>query len=162
MLFIYLSIQVPSATHHCYVSWCALRCNLARTITFQWIPIGGLFAPKGDMFAPFGATWRTLGADCSMQVARRRFQTFWNFLAAKFKFGATTSQLGGSLSHYTPLGTLLATLGATANCIGANWHQLAPAQWTPSITAYNSPSPSPLNFEMSWIKKAPKLSWIFS
>ena len=46
---------------------------------------------------------------------------------------ATTSQLGGSLSHYTPLGTLLATLGATVNCIGANWHQLAPAQWTPSI-----------------------------
>ena len=44
--------------------------------TFQWIPIGGLVAPKGDMFAPFGATWRTLGADCSMQVARRKFQTF--------------------------------------------------------------------------------------
>ena len=42
---------------------------------------------------------------------------------------ATTSQLGGSLSHYTPLGTLLATLGATVNCIGANWRQLAPAQW---------------------------------
>jgi len=50
--------------------------NLARAITFQWIPIGGLFAPKGDMFAPFGATWRTLGADCSMQVARQKFQTF--------------------------------------------------------------------------------------
>jgi hypothetical protein len=46
---------------------------------------------------------------------------------------ATTSQLGGSLSHYTPLGTLLARLGATANCFGANWHQLALAQWTPSI-----------------------------
>ena len=46
---------------------------------------------------------------------------------------ATTSQLGGSLSHYTPLGTLLATLGATVNCICANWHQLALAQWTPSI-----------------------------
>ena len=45
----------------------------------------------------------------------------------------TTSQLGGSLSKYTPLGTLLATLGTTVNCIGANWHQLALAQWTPSI-----------------------------
>ena len=38
---------------------------------------------------------------------------------------ATTSQLGGSLSPYTPLGTLLATLGATVNCemaqTGTNW-----------------------------------------
>ena len=111
-------INVRSASH-----WR----NLARAITFQWIPIGGLFAP-------FGATWWTLRADCSMQVARRKFQTFWNFLAANSIFGATTSQLGGSLSHCTPLGTLLATLAATANCIGANWHQVAPAQWTPSIT----------------------------
>ena len=40
--------------------------SLARAITFQWILIGGFFAPKGDMFAPFGATWRTLVADCLM------------------------------------------------------------------------------------------------
>ena len=33
--------------------------HVARNLigaTFQWIPIGGLFAPKGDMFAPLGAT----------------------------------------------------------------------------------------------------------
>ena len=112
--------------------------NLARAITFQWIPIGGLFAPKGDMFAPFDATWRTLGADCSMQVARRNIQTFWNFLAATFKFGAVTG-------HHEPVGRQFEPLNATRhligdtrrqaeNCIGANWHQLALAQWTPSIT----------------------------
>ena len=49
------------------------RRNLARAITFQWIPIGGLFVPMGDMFAPFGVTWWTLGAEFSMQVARRKF-----------------------------------------------------------------------------------------
>jgi hypothetical protein len=38
------------------------RRNLARAITFHWIPISGLFVPRGDMFAPFGVTWWTLGA----------------------------------------------------------------------------------------------------
>ena len=39
----------------------------------------------------------------------------------------------GSLWRRINVRTLLATLGATVNCIGANWHQLALAQWTPSI-----------------------------
>ena len=46
---------------------------LLRAIIFQWISIGGLNAPRGDIFAPFGATWRANGANCSMQVARRKF-----------------------------------------------------------------------------------------
>ena len=77
---------------------------------------------------------------------------------------ATTSQLGGSLSHYTPLGTLLATLGATVNCIGANWHQLALAQWTPSIISINAVHPEgpALCITPSVVFRIPICTWVES
>ena len=82
--------RVPFGSRHCTfgaplgAKWRHVARNLIGAtwrapLQFQWIPIGGLFAPKGDMLAPFGATWRTLGADCSMQVVRRKISNILKF-----------------------------------------------------------------------------------
>ena len=105
--------------------WRHVARNLSGA-TYQWIPIGGLFAPKGEHLALIArCKWR--------DESFKHFEIFLPPHSNLVPLRATTSQLGGSLSHYTPLGTLLATLGATINWIAANWHQLVLAQWTPSI-----------------------------